>query len=334
MKKYILPFLFFVLSTQFSVAQQLQLSGEVKEVSSGWIYLQKFNNKIFDTVDSVEIKDGKFAFSSTIELPELYGLTLDLEKTPYYIFLQEGPITLQFDTAKYYQNTAVQGSVHQDRYLEFRKRTTETKIEDFIAEDPESIVSAYILYRNYAYRLTPEKIREHTRSLSASLQNSQYVRVLNDLSTTMETVMPGKIAPDFISHNPEGEPVRFSDHLGNGYVLLDFWAAWCGPCRKENPNVVAAFEKYRDKGFSVFGVSLDRKKEHWEKAIAQDGLNWTQVSELDFWNSKAAALYGVRAIPSNFLIGPDGEIVARDLKGQKLIDTLEELLNPTLVTQK
>lgn len=305
----------------------LNLSGTVKDVQNGTIYLQQFSNKIFETIDSASIQNGKFQFSKSVQLSELYGITLEKSKTPFYIFLENAPISVALDTSSYFQNTLVTGSEVHTRYEDFRKRPVDIKIEDFIDEDPGSIVSAYVLYRNFSYRLSPEEIIANINRLDKNLHTTQYVTVLRDLAETMKTVLPGKKAPDFISTTPTGAIDRFSDHLGKGYILLDFWAAWCGPCRRENPNVVAAFQKYKEKGFTVFGVSLDRDKDRWLKAIEDDKLTWPHVSDLKFWNSEAATIYGVRAIPSNFLIAPTGEIVARNLKGEDLHKKLEELLS-------
>lgn len=134
----------------------------------------------------------------------------------------------------------------------------------------------------------------------------------------------GEVAPDIALPNPDGEIVKLSSLRGN-YVLVDFWAKWCKPCRMENPNVVRMYNKYNEKGFEVFGVSLDRKREDWLQAIEEDGLHWTQVSDLKFWNSEAAQLYNVKSIPFALLLDPNGVIIGKNLRGQELENKLEEI---------
>jgi len=143
----------------------------------------------------------------------------------------------------------------------------------------------------------------------------------------MKKTMVGAIAPDFTQNDTEGNPVKLSSFRGK-YVLVDFWASWCGPCRAENPNVVNAFNQYKDKGFTVLGVSLDdeKGKQRWLDAIKKDGLTWTQVSDLKYWNNEVSKSYGISSIPQNVLIDPNGVIVGKNLRGKALLDKLAEIL--------
>jgi peroxiredoxin len=135
----------------------------------------------------------------------------------------------------------------------------------------------------------------------------------------------GKQAPDISLPDPEGNTKTLSSLRGK-YVLLDFWAGWCGPCRFENPNVVRLYQKYKDKGFDVYSVSLDSDKKKWLSAIEADGMEWTHVSDLKKWESAVIPLYHIDAIPMAFLLDKDGIIVAKDLRGEELQKKLEELL--------
>jgi peroxiredoxin len=142
----------------------------------------------------------------------------------------------------------------------------------------------------------------------------------------MKAVSVGKKAPDFTLNDVNGNPVSLYSKIGSKLLLIDFWAAWCGPCRQENPNVVKVYNQYHKKGFDIFGVSLDEKKEDWVKAIADDKLTWTHVSDLQYWSNAAAKLYAVNAIPANFLLDENGTIIARNLRGQDLSDKVNEIL--------
>lgn len=141
----------------------------------------------------------------------------------------------------------------------------------------------------------------------------------------MTAVKVGDVAPDFSLPDPSGKNIKLSSFRGK-YVLVDFWASWCKPCRMENPNVVKAYQQYKNKNFTILGVSLDKKKEAWVQAIQADGLSWNHVSDLKFWDSAVVPLFGINAIPTNFLLDPQGKIIAANLRGDALERKLQEVV--------
>lgn len=164
-------------------------------------------------------------------------------------------------------------------------------------------------------------------SLSPEIKNSEIGLKFGKIIAAAKLTSVGAMAPGFTQNDVNDKPVSLKDFRGK-YVLVDFWASWCGPCRAENPNVVKAFHKYQDKNFTILGVSLDRpgSKDAWLAAIKADGLEWTQVSDLQFWNNSVAKLYGIQSIPQNFLIDPSGKIIGRNLRYEALNNFLEKAL--------
>lgn len=189
----------------------------------------------------------------------------------------------------------------------------------FVDERPNSPVALYAVKQYAGYDIDAEKVAplfealpNKTRSWPSAIAFQEQIEIAKKTGI-------GKFAMDFTQNDTLGMPVSLSQFRGK-YVLVDFWASWCGPCRVENPNVVKVFHQYKDKGFTVLGVSLDRPnaKDKWLKAIHDDGLAWTQVSDLKFWDNEVAKLYGIRAIPQNLLIDPQGKIIAKNLRGMEL----------------
>ncbi len=154
---------------------------------------------------------------------------------------------------------------------------------------------------------------------------SPFTKELVAITEKIKVTAVGQLAPEIALPNQSGQIVKLSSLRGK-YVLIDFWAKWCGPCRKENPNVVRAYHRFKSKGFEVFGVSLDRNKQDWMQAIQEDGLVWTQVSDLQYFNSQAARDYNIQAIPFSILLDKDGKIIAKNLRGAALEQKLEEVL--------
>ena len=302
------------------------IDGEISDVKDGMVYLKKYVDKSFVDVDSAVITDGKFKFEGVAPEALAHGLTTQKEsRRPLVFFLDNDVMNVKLNESD--KKLIVTGSPVNDIYMANAPivRSKGYSLDSLLNVHPASPVSAYFVVKDFAYKLNLEEMKSVRSKLDVSLDGTFYVQQIESMIARMEKVQVGSEAPDFTLPDVNGNPVSLSSFRGK-YVLVDFWAAWCPDCRKENPNIVSAWEKYKNKNFAILGVSLDRNRDQWLAAIEKDKLTWTQVSDLKYWSSEAAVLYCIRWIPMSFLIDPEGKIVAIGLEGEELHNKLEELL--------
>jgi peroxiredoxin len=310
-------------------------------------------------IDSTAVADGKFRFEITTVYPDRYGLQVDRGR-PSPFFIEPGTILVSIDGGATPVVPVFSGTPSNDGLAElnagaapFNERmqammptlvaSQETPSFDSlyaiytaIGEEREQFANnlvlskadtpfaAYYMYSNAHSLMTPEAVDSVLNIVAAAPANA-FTDALKERRDLLAASAVGQKAPDFTQAQPNGEPLSLSSLKGQ-LVLIDFWASWCGPCRRENPNVVKLYDRFHDKGFEILGVSLDDNREDWLEAIEADGLKWKHVSDVQGWNNAVAKLYAVRSIPHTVLVGPDGVIIAKNLRGAELEAKVAEVL--------
>lgn len=327
MRKF-LSILIVLVSTTSLFAKPASIKGKVINNNKyKEIHLQDISYSNIETaaIDS----EGNFVFETSFNEFDFYLLILDKQHFTVW-FPEPGEQSEFIIDAKDKDNPEIKSSIHSALYYEYSKKfkdqASETKrvslVKKMIEDNPSSPTCVFFIEV-----LNTEEYYTYHEKLSEGVKKYNNSKIVKDFITKTENVKKlsvGGIAPDINLKNPDGKSVKLSSLRGK-YVLIDFWASWCGPCRSENPNVVRLYDKYNSKGFEIYGVSLDRDRNSWIKAIEKDNLTWTQVSDLKFWKSEGAKLYNVSSIPHTVLLDKEGKIIAKNLRGSSLEKTLEEI---------
>ncbi|MDP3393641.1 TlpA disulfide reductase family protein [Sediminibacterium sp.] len=354
-------FFLLLLLTFFSVSAQtgFQISGNISNTKPNMLVFL-MNGTDGKTIATDTVRDGKFILKGIISEPDIFQLGFVGYKEALDIFLFNDQVTITADFNNIAAASIIGSSVETD-YQQFKasfnpirerlnylvqqinpeknrfkrdslillyeqaKGKVLQEATKFAKEKTASPVSSFVLFAISPLLNGTEDLENRYNALDPAAKKGSFARMIEQTIAEANINKIGTEALDFSQKDTLGKLVSLKSFRGK-YVLIDFWASWCGPCRAENPNLVNAFNKYANKNFTVLGVSLDDNKASWMNAIRKDKLTWTQVSDLQSWNNKVAQLYKIQSIPANYLLDPSGKIIAKDLRGNELQVKLKELL--------
>jgi len=343
-------------------AEGFKLTGKLEGAEEKTVVISVLDKSGMNVLDTITVKDGVVNYTTELEEPVFVLLGESGARNTVNFFAENVAYTINGSLESINEATITGGDVYNvykpvseasksqnekneelkkaygeagqagdtikqkaifEEYEGLQEKFEEMQLE-VVKANPTSAASAFIVSNVYGHS-SIEEMKAGLALLDQSLASSMYYQKVSEKISKLESVAVGMMAPDFTMNDIEGNPISLSSFKGK-FLLIDFWASWCGPCRRENPHVVKLYTEFKDQGFDILGVSLDQKKDAWLKAIEDDKLTWNHVSDLKGWSNEAAKLYAVSGIPHTVLLDKDGKIIAKNLRGDELHNKVAELL--------